>query len=362
MPNGLIELIFVGDILPADRYYTQGFGNGSLYNRTGGSIWQIDIQKLFANSDIGFANLESPLVKKRDDASTPFAGDISFSKFLKKNGINIVSISNNHILEHGEKGFQDTVNTLLNDDLNFVGSTYNRDKPYRILRIKGKRIAIASFNQIHDFPNPGIYSHMNSEDMQVTLNEIKNERTDVIIFSLHWGDEYIHIPSLQQITLAKKLIDNGVNIIVGHHPHVVQPIERYKGGLIIYSLGNFLFGSNWSKKVRNGIAVRVGMNSNLAIDYKVIPVEMKKNFTIRVGGSEKWIRKTLKNSTEKMNYMINKGEQYYESHYLTILKREKLLSRLLMKVQMLKDWRKLNSQSKQLFLDNLKVKILNANK
>lgn len=75
--------------------------------------------------------------------------------------------------------------------------------------------------------------------------------------SLHWGNEYIHYPSISQIKLAHKIIDAGIDIIIGHHPHVIQPVERYKNGVIFYSLGNFLFDMLWSKKVRHGMIAKI---------------------------------------------------------------------------------------------------------
>lgn len=138
----------------------------------------------------------------RSIATLPFAGDVSFAKFLKKTGINVLSISNNHILEHGEKGFDDTVHTLRSEELSFIGSTYNGDKPYRMFRIKGKKIAMASFNQIHDFPNPGIYSNLNTEGLHAVLEEIKKNSPELIYLRtphLLFQTKFYNIPTILEL-------------------------------------------------------------------------------------------------------------------------------------------------------------------
>ena len=138
----------------------------------------------------------------------------------------------------------------------------------RLYQITGRRILVIP-EEYH--PDRVPYCHGNETKIKEDIYRIR-EKVDFIIISLHWGDEYIQKPSLDQIILAKMIIDQGADIILGHHPHVIQGIETYKNKLIAYSLGNFIFDM-WMPKTRESILLQIELNKKGIKGFNVVPVK-----------------------------------------------------------------------------------------
>ena len=146
----------------------------------------------------------------------------------------MVSIANNHILEQGIKGMFSTKEALKKNCINYVGEFHDGTSNIETFEANGIRIGIAGFNDIHNIENGNIYAEYSEQNVKKALDIMSALELDYKIIIFHWGDEYIHIPSRIQIEAAHKFIDRGADIIVGHHPHVIQPVERYKKGFKIY--------------------------------------------------------------------------------------------------------------------------------
>jgi poly-gamma-glutamate synthesis protein (capsule biosynthesis protein) len=210
------------------------------------------------NSDIVFCNLECPLTKNIEFVkSNSFIGPSNAAKLLKNSKINIVSIANNHILDYGIEIYQETLQILKENNIKWIGEYENGLSNIVIFNQNGIKIAFAEFNEVdlHKINNPNLFAELNEKNVELTLKKMNGFGVNFKVVSFHWGDEYITVPSSHQIELGHFAIDRGANIVVGHHPHVVQPIECYKNGLIMYSLGNCIFDFLQSKQFREGIIV-----------------------------------------------------------------------------------------------------------
>lgn len=273
----MMHLTFLGDIFPSDELFTEGFGIMSKTNEQNLSRWKKDIIECVGSADYIIGNLESPLVEEKDIQGETFYGKPLFAELLKDCGINVLNVANNHIMEHGVQGFNSTLKTLNENCI--VATGYMKDNLPAITTIQhdGTKFAIAAFcdERVCSCNNPGCYASLDEQSVMNSLKRMKANGADVIIFIFHWGNEYITIPSLEQRQLAYKLIDNGASIVVGHHPHVVQPYEQYNGGHIIYSLGNFCFDDVQSKQFGKGMMAHVTFEYNKIVRITFAGVEVQ---------------------------------------------------------------------------------------
>ena len=197
------------------------------------------------------ANLESPLVP---NSFAPIAGkctlrgDIGWAKILKSYGIALVSLANNHLMDYGEEGLRTTIESLELEGIQHVGAGRDADAARApvIQELSGKKIAFLARSAVEvsspcyaGTAKPGVA--LLDENELVTVIKGLKSRVDYVIVMLHWGIEHYHYPTSQQRRLAKVLAHAGADIILGHHPHVLQGEERVASCLISYSSGNFLF-------------------------------------------------------------------------------------------------------------------------
>ena len=351
---GSIRISCVGDLLPADTAYTLGTGIGSSMTRLIGYYSGVE-NNPFTDSDIVFCNLEAPLISNHGSIKLPFEGNPAVVQLMKILGISVVSVANNHILDHGAEGFHQTINLLDENGFLTTGTKQEGISKTAWLERKGKKFAFAAFNSINDHPEDTFIAPLGWEVLLNTLKEIKRQSPDYTIYSFHWGNEYVDYPSPSQVSLAHELIDNGVNIIIGHHPHVVEPVEIYHGGIIIYSLGNFLFDSFWSEKVRNGMQVDLVLNEDKTIDYQIKPFRIKSDFTQDYSKTEEVIS-MLASADENMAMLKAGPPEIYQKIYLQESRKLRLQARYKMKFYLLQNIFRLSPQSRKLFFRNIKMK------
>ena len=214
--------------------------------------------KILKNADITFANLESPFGtggKPVPCKGIWFRANPAFAPKLKDAGIDIVSLANNHILDYDVEVFLETLRILKENQISYVGAGNNAAEAGLpvIITAKNKKVAFLAYSQfagIHwDNKKPRTFLATDNQpgvlpikvgEIEAKILQIRSE-VDYIVVSLHWGVEYSHYPTKEQQKIARRLIDAGADVIAGHHPHVLQGIEYYNGGLIFYSLGNFIF-------------------------------------------------------------------------------------------------------------------------
>jgi poly-gamma-glutamate synthesis protein (capsule biosynthesis protein) len=330
-----IKISLVGDIFPSNIKYTKGFGNGSIFLQDFGKAWEIQLKKIFMDSSITFGNLEAPLIEDSKIVNdSPIAGSKYFANTLRNGGFNIVSIANNHILEKGHDGFISTQDALSQAGVKYVG-VFNEYKSNIVVLEKNQlKFGFAAFNAIKDIPNPNVHADLQLENIKKTLDEMNSLRIDYKLLSFHWGNEYINIPSYDQIKLAHSTIDYGADIIIGHHPHVIQPIERYKNGIIIYSLGNFIFDFLFSKEFKLGMLVDLYVNGDDKIEYKVSEVQLEENKLKIINNSSLLLNKLI-NYESKMNDLMSQPKDVYISYYNNKLKINRFYQRIMMKLKLI---------------------------
>lgn len=192
-----------------------------------------NVKDIFEADDITIANLENPLTNSNSmvEKEYAFKGPMDFAKILKVGKIEGVNLSNNHIYDFGNIGFSDTVATLNEEGINYFGE----GNIWRT-EIKGIKFAFLGYQGWW-------YDDSTLKKIKKDIESLKNE-SRIVVINFHWGDEKEYYPNKVQQFLAKYSIDNGADLIIAEHPHVVQGIEEYKGKFIAYSLGNFCFGGN----------------------------------------------------------------------------------------------------------------------
>lgn len=185
----------------------------------------------FENDDFTMVNLEGALCDEGYpvDKTHTFRGPTSYVSILTDNSVEAVTLANNHTLDYGQKGYDTTVATLETAAMPYV----ERDSSTIVTTESGLTVGIYA----------AVYYLFDEADMTAEIAALRKQ-ADVVVFAPHWGVEGTYHPTEQQIKLAYAAIDAGADIVYGSHPHVLQPIEEYNGGIIYYSLGNFSFGGN----------------------------------------------------------------------------------------------------------------------
>lgn len=259
-----ITLFLVGDIM-LDR------GVAYMVQREGGGDWRfpfLKIAKDFEGADLVFGNLEGPISDKgqRVGSRYSFRAGKEAVEGLREAGFSVLSLANNHALDYGRIALEQTMEILTANEIDFTGAGFNKEEAYgpRVKEVKGTKIAFLAFTNLGSpswaalEQGSGIAWIETFERAGQAVRAAKDE-ADLVIVSLHSGKEYSLTPTPFQISFAKEAIDEGADLVVGHHPHVVQPVEQYKQGWVAYSLGNFIFDQSFSKATMESLALEVSI-------------------------------------------------------------------------------------------------------
>ncbi len=246
----------------------------------------LKIKDYLSKADIVFGNLETPITPGRQirNGEMIFRSDPSTAQVLKENGFSIVSLANNHTPNFGQKGLSDTFYYLKKAGIKYVGAGRNSDGAYRpvYLEKKGIKFAFLAYNDPDVVPpsyeankNHAGTAFMKIKKMIKAVNKAR-EKADFVIVSMHSGVEYTPEPDDSQIEFAHAAIDAGADLVIGHHPHVVQTIEKYNGKYIFYSLGNFIFDQMWSQETKEGLMIKVYFTKQGIDKISLLPVVIEK--------------------------------------------------------------------------------------
>ena len=278
-----VDILFAGDLM-LDRY------NRTIIEKRGAEHFTKNIKDIFDKSDLSVLNLEGPVtgnqtVSLATQEGNPAHFKFTFDKentknFLAYNRINVVNLGNNHILNFGESGAQETVDFLKENGVEYFGAPRDDKNSYIEKNINGLKIALVSYNRFYN---------LGSEN---TVNKIKEAKgkNDIVIVYAHWGNEYKLIQTETQTNIAHSFIDNGADLIIGSHPHVVQPLEIYKNKVIFYSLGNFVFDQFFSEDVRTELLVSVSFSED-GFDFVLTPIYRNQDGSLALSDEE--MRKKL---------------------------------------------------------------------
>lgn len=227
----------------------------------------LKVSDFLREADITFGNLENPITVGATVApyTMILRADPGVEKALQNAGVDILSLANNHTPDLGKKGIADTLDYLSKVGIEVVGGgrdSAEANKPVYLTR-KGITFAFLAYNDTDVVPDYYEASNtragtafMRSDKMVDAVKEAK-KKAHIVIVSMHAGKEYADKPNESQISFAHQAIDAGAELVIGSHPHVVQPIEKYNGKYILYSLGNFIFDQHHSVEVKQGLAVKI---------------------------------------------------------------------------------------------------------
>ena len=248
-------------------------GDVSLSGRDGQDPFK-HVARLLRAGDIVFGNLECVLCNAGAEAEKEITlrADPARAGYLRQAGFDIVSVANNHITDFGPAGLEQTLAALREQGIRSVGATSSRE--YEIIECKGIKVGFLAYCQT-DAGNHHSEPLIRRIDRHTILEQVADlkRRCDVVVVSLHWGVEYIHYPFPGQIQLARDLLRSGAALVLGHHPHVVQGIERIGRGLIAYSLGSFQFEPR-KEEARHSFILRAGISARGVEHYKAIPAHV----------------------------------------------------------------------------------------
>lgn len=270
-----ILLSFTGDcILGTDEFFAWDTGLPAYYNLYGPEYFLKNVRSIFEEDDLTIVNMEGTLTEEttRVDKQFAFKGEPEYVKILTSSSVEAANVANNHSHDYGEKSFQDTVQTLEENGI----KTFGYDD-VAVLEVKGIRVGMFGIYELDD--------HLERiPQVKQDIAKLKDQNVDIIVAVFHWSNELVTVPDENQVTLAHLAIDEGADVVVGHHPHVVQGIDEYKGKMIAYSLGNFCFGGNTHPTEMDTFIFQQkfildGKRNITGSEYKVIPCRVSSETT-----------------------------------------------------------------------------------
>ena len=331
-PAQNINLLFAGDIMQHETQLNMAKRKGGKYSF---SYCYRHISPLVKSADISVANLETTIGKSGYSGYPSFCAPDSFLYAVKDAGFNVLLFANNHCMDKGKRGAMHTLDML--DSLQFAHCGVYRNAKEReeryplIIEKNGVRVALLNYTYStngREIPAPMVVNMIDKKTIVQDIKAAKEKCPDVIIACMHWGDEYVSLPPANVKEMSNWLIEQGVNHIIGNHPHVIQPIEIRESEttadthLVVYSTGNLV--SNMSIRradggIMVGMRLRKIMNYTRALDVRylltwIAPKENngKRDFTIYPAATtniEGW-----KQAEQKRQLFINDSRSLFKKH------------------------------------------------
>lgn len=232
-----LTLSVVGDCtLGTDETFDYDTSLNAYYENYGADYFLQNVKDIFSTDDLTIANFEGTLTDsdEREDKTFAFKAPASYASILTGGSVEAVNTANNHSHDYGNQSFDDTLAAL--DDAGIVHFGYDETA---VMDVKGIKVGLVGIYELYD--------HLEREQqLKDNIAKVKADGAQLIVVIFHWGNETETVPDSNQTTLGRIAIDEGADLVCGHHPHVLQGIETYKGRNIVYSLGNFCFGGNSS--------------------------------------------------------------------------------------------------------------------
>jgi len=222
----------VGDCtLGTDENFDYDTSLNAYYENYGADYFFSNVKSIFSADDLTIANFEGTLTDS-EDKEYAFKAPAEYAGILTSGSVEAVNTANNHSHDYGNQGYEDTISAL--DSAGILNFGYDKTL---VTEVKGIKVGLVGIYELKD--------HLErKEQLKQNIAKVKAEGAQITIVIFHWGNEKEEVPDSNQTTLAHLAIDEGADLVCGHHPHVLQGIEEYKGKNIVYSLGNFCFGGN----------------------------------------------------------------------------------------------------------------------
>ena len=283
-----------------------GFGVSAVVGRMGSGLFR-GIAPFFKASDFGFVNLESPLTYNGDPQAwkdVVIKGNPALAPAMAKSGINVVTMANNHAGDMGDSGLLDSFNFCMKAGITVVGAGRNLKAAQTgaVLKTRdGAKTAFLGFSDVLPLGYPATSGSPGTSPGRADLNAVKAniraaaKKTDYVFVGWHWNLEYKRAPSYLELSEGKAAIDAGADIVFAHHPHLLDGVQAYHGGLICYSLGNLVFGG-FAGETAQTVLVKAKVTPH-AIDAMLIPVQISGSGvpTVAAGSTGLSILRRVKN-------------------------------------------------------------------
>jgi poly-gamma-glutamate capsule biosynthesis protein CapA/YwtB (metallophosphatase superfamily) len=282
-----ISVFLVGDIM-LDRgvdYYIQQNNDWHWPFR--------EISDYLNQADLVFGNLESMISDQGNKIGSvySFRANPNTLKALSGANFSVLSVANNHSFDYGREAFQDTLSRLEQANISYVGGSFSEKEAHQavIKEIDETKIGFLAYTCVG---SPHWQAQENSsgiawmsldhtEKLAQDIEKAKQE-SDILIVSLHFGKEYQKQPNNSQKTIAKKAIDYGADLVVGHHPHVLQPLEKHEDGWIVYSLGNFVFDQYFSIETMQAAVLEITIQNKEIAEVYLQPTFLTKEYQVKL--------------------------------------------------------------------------------
>lgn len=278
--ENLVTLFFVGDIMLSRAV-------GDKMKKLNNWNWPFEkIGDYLAGADLTFGNLEGPISSQGRNVGSiySFRADPKAIEGLKYAGFDVLSVANNHIGDWAKAAMDDTFEVLKSNGIDYAGGGFSAEEAHsaRVEEVNGTKIGFLAYTALGakyteaTASSSGI-AWLNKEKMAQDIAEAK-KISDLVIVSIHFGDEYKQKSNNFQKDIARSAIDAGAALIIGHHPHVVEEIEQYKDGWIAYGLDNFIFDQTFSKETMEGMLLKVTLEDKGVKNIEPIKIKISKEF------------------------------------------------------------------------------------
>ncbi len=252
------SIFFVGDIMLARRVE-------KLMGEFGPRFPFLGTEALLSSSDITVGNFEGTIPEVHvptPELTFQFSVKDSVAPTLHDVGFDILSLANNHGYDHGKAGYENTIDVCMTNSILCIGDPYSTSaSSTKIVNVGDTTVGFVFIHTLFKTPD--------EIELKKLIAEL-GEKSDIQVAYIHWGTEYERMHTEEQERLAESLIDTGIDVVMGHHPHVVEDIGLYDGKPIFYSLGNFVFDQYFSTDVMEGLGVRMDIRED-AVRYELVP-------------------------------------------------------------------------------------------
>ena len=318
----VLKIACVGDTMCGDSFNRLGWGVASSLDKYGSNFLPPDIVNIFSSHDLVICNMESVLsnIGRKDYSlrTLHMRGRPQTAAYLAKWGITVAHVANNHILEQGLKAAGDTVRQLEKAGVRTVGA--GKDSRFQSgikplhLQFSDQPIAI-----IGVCFHSGKYAFSSNLDEVLKTIKAESDKANLVILTVHWGDELIDRPNTWQKKASQEFINAGATLVIGHHAHVFQGVDDRNGRLVAYSLGNFIFDSEsditgWS------VILSIKIKEHEVIDWQAIPVIRGKDFrpSLAEGNQKKWIEQEVFRRCELAKAQLDSPKEYERAYKLEL--------------------------------------------
>ncbi|MYL26831.1 MULTISPECIES: CapA family protein [Halomonadaceae] len=319
-----MKIAAVGDISIGDHPVCVGHGMRHTLAKNGADLFS-EVKDILNAAEITVGNLETVASNKNLRSwylpSYEMRGEPASLALLEDSGFNILSVANNHAMQHGKEAFQDTVENIGQYGMEAIGvddPVNGATKPF-VYRKGNKEHVLVAFSMRPEewSPDDIPYSFRKSEEhIFEEVRALRSRHNGFLIVSIHWGLEYLPYPGPSQIRIGRRLIDEGVSVVIGHHPHVIQPIEYYNQGVILYSLGDFLFDL-WHPETKVRMIATIDLKEDCVPEVNIETLEADQSFRPIRASEEKTkeIMEVLYGSKDEIADSINKSDSEYWEEY-----------------------------------------------